>query len=92
MKSRRQEQNPALTVPANDICADLRPLFVSHRGLTGLSSMLPEQISVHVSRRYAENLSWLQTDDERADLVYAVKILVKNDGYIKLGMYGEVKL
>ncbi len=31
------------------------------------------------------------TDDERADLVYAVKIGVKNDGYIKIGMYGEVK-
>lgn len=31
------------------------------------------------------------TDDERADLVYAVKIRVKNDGYIKIGMYGEVK-
>lgn len=31
------------------------------------------------------------TDDERADLVYAVKLLVKNDGYIKIGMYGEVK-
>lgn len=31
------------------------------------------------------------TDDERADLVYAVKIAVKNDGYIKIGMYGEVK-
>ena len=32
------------------------------------------------------------TDDERADLVYAVKISVKNDGFIKIGMYGEVKL
>lgn len=32
------------------------------------------------------------TDDERADLVYAVKIAVKSDGYIKIGMYGEVKL
>ena len=31
------------------------------------------------------------TDDERADLVYAVKIAVKNDGYIKIGMYGEAK-
>lgn len=31
------------------------------------------------------------TDDERADLVYAVKIAVQNDGYIKIGMYGEVK-
>ena len=32
------------------------------------------------------------TDDERADLVYAVKIAVKNDGGVKIGMYGEVKL
>ena len=32
----------------------------------------------------------IQTRDERANLVYAVKILVKNDGAIKLGMYGEV--
>ena len=31
------------------------------------------------------------TNDERADQVYAVKIRVKNDGYIKIGMYGEVK-
>lgn len=31
------------------------------------------------------------TDDERANLVYAVKIAVKNDGYIKIGMYGEAK-
>jgi len=31
------------------------------------------------------------TDDERANLVYAVKIAVKNDGNIKIGMYGEVK-
>ncbi len=32
------------------------------------------------------------TDDERANLVYAVKIAVHNDGYLKIGMYGEVKL
>ncbi|MBQ9356088.1 MAG: HlyD family efflux transporter periplasmic adaptor subunit [Prevotella sp.] len=32
------------------------------------------------------------TDDERADLVYAVKIGVENDGFVKIGMYGEVKL
>ena len=31
------------------------------------------------------------TDDERADLVYALKIAVRNDGNIKIGMYGEVK-
>lgn len=34
----------------------------------------------------------IQTKDERANLVYAVKIKVKNDGFIKIGMYGEVKL
>lgn len=33
----------------------------------------------------------IQTRDERANLVYAVKIAVKNDGYLKIGMYGEVK-
>jgi HlyD family secretion protein len=34
----------------------------------------------------------IQTKEERANLVYAIKIDVKNDGYLKLGMYGEVKL
>lgn len=33
----------------------------------------------------------IQTRDERANLVYAVKIRVKNDGLIKRGMYGDVK-
>ncbi|MEG0011397.1 MAG: HlyD family efflux transporter periplasmic adaptor subunit [Muribaculaceae bacterium] len=33
----------------------------------------------------------IQTRDERANLVYAIKIAVKNDGIIKLGMYGEVQ-
>ena len=54
-------------------------------------------------KEYEGTVSWISsrseftpktilTDDERADLVYAVKIAVKNDGYIKIGMYGEVKL
>src|ERR1700744_1278744 len=33
----------------------------------------------------------IQTRDERANLVYAVKIHVKNDGFLKLGMYGKIK-
>ena len=33
----------------------------------------------------------IQTDDERADLVYALKVAIKNDGYVKIGMYGEVR-
>ncbi|ANH83199.1 secretion protein [Niabella ginsenosidivorans] len=32
----------------------------------------------------------IQTRDERANLVYAIKVRVKNDGYLKIGMYGEV--
>ena len=53
-------------------------------------------------KEYAGTLVWIsdkaeftpktiQTRDERANLVYAVKIAVNNDGLIKLGMYGEVK-
>ncbi|MBR2203711.1 MAG: HlyD family efflux transporter periplasmic adaptor subunit [Prevotella sp.] len=53
-------------------------------------------------KEYAGTVSWISsrseftpktilTDDERADLVYAVKIAVKNDGAIKIGMYGEAK-
>jgi HlyD family secretion protein len=34
----------------------------------------------------------IQTKNERANLVYAIKVNVKNDGYLKIGMYGEVML
>lgn len=34
----------------------------------------------------------IQTKEERANLVYAVKVKVKNDGALKIGMYGEIKL
>ena len=54
------------------------------------------------TREYEGVISWIsdkseftpktiQTQDERANLVYAVKITVKNDGYLKIGMYGQVK-
>jgi len=32
-----------------------------------------------------------KTKEERANLVYATKVKVKNDGYLKIGMYGELK-
>lgn len=52
-------------------------------------------------KEYKGNIIWIsekaeftpktiQTKDERANLVYAVKIGVPNDGYLKIGMYGEV--
>lgn len=34
----------------------------------------------------------IQTNDSRANLVYAVKVSVRNDGRLKLGQYGEVRL
>jgi HlyD family secretion protein len=34
----------------------------------------------------------IQTKNERANLVYAIKVNVKNDGFLKIGMYGEVML
>ena len=54
-------------------------------------------------REYQGTITWIadkaeftpktiQTKEERANLVYATKIKVKNDGYLKIGMYGEVKL
>jgi HlyD family secretion protein len=54
-------------------------------------------------RTYTGTITWIsdkaeftpktiQTKEERANLVYAVKIKVRNDGYLKIGMYGEVQL
>ncbi len=54
-------------------------------------------------REYEGTITWIsdkaeftpktiQTKEERANLVYAIKIKVKNDGYLKIGMYGEVIL
>ena len=34
----------------------------------------------------------VQTKDSRANLVYAAKIAVRNDGRLKIGLYGEVRL
>jgi HlyD family secretion protein len=34
----------------------------------------------------------IQTKKERANLVYAIKVSVKNDGFLRIGMYGEVDL
>lgn len=54
-------------------------------------------------KEYEGTVSWIsseaeftpktiQTRDERSNLVYAIKITVRNDGLIKRGMYGDVKL
>lgn len=51
-------------------------------------------------RKYKGKVAWIaqkaeftpktiQTKDERANLVYAIKVSVENDGMIKIGQYGE---
>lgn len=44
-----------------------------------------------ISRKAEFTPKTIMTKDERANLVYAIKIRVKNDGFIKIGMYAEVK-
>ncbi len=52
-------------------------------------------------REYPGTITWvsdkseftpkgIQTKNERANLVYAIKVAVKNDGFLKIGQYGEV--
>lgn len=52
-------------------------------------------------REYLGTITWvsdkseftpkgIQTKNERANLVYAIKVAVKNDGFLKIGQYGEV--
>ena len=52
-------------------------------------------------KKYTGSIIWISdkaeftpktipTRDERSNLVYAVKIQVQNDGYLRKGMYGEV--
>jgi HlyD family secretion protein len=54
-------------------------------------------------RQYAGKLYWISakaeftprtilTKDERANQVYAIKVRVPNDGYLKIGMHGEIKI
>ncbi len=52
-------------------------------------------------RNYNGNINWIsdkaeftpktiQTKEERQNLVYAIKVSVPNDGFLKIGMYGEL--
>lgn len=53
-------------------------------------------------KEYAGTIIWIsdkaeftpktiQTKEERSNMVYALKVKVKNDGLLKIGMYGEIK-
>ena len=52
-------------------------------------------------REYTGTVTWIsekseftpksiQTKDDRENLVYAVKVAIENDGFVKIGMYGEL--
>ena len=65
-----------------------------------------QQVSVTIdfqdsTKTFPGNITWIsaeseftpkiiQTKEERVNLVYAIKVNVKNDGYLKMGMPGEV--
>jgi HlyD family secretion protein len=78
--------------------------YITSDQLTQLK--LGQQVTVHVDHgkktaTYKGSITWIsstaeftpktiQTRDERANLVYAMKVAVKNDGFLKIGMYGGV--
>lgn len=81
--------------------------YITGTQLSGVKLNQPVKVLVDSGangyRTYNGTISWIsdkaeftpktiQTKEERANLVYAVKIKVKNDGYLKIGMYGEVQL
>lgn len=69
----------------------------------GQKVMVYSDYGSDIGKAYKGTVTWISerseftpktilTKDERAELVYAVKVSVKNDGYIKIGMYGKLKL
>ena len=87
--------------------ADTRHMFITayitSRQLAQVKLGQRVKVFSDTRRSYSGTVTWISpnaeftpksilTDDERADIVYAVKIAVINDGYLKMGMYGEVKL
>ena len=84
--------------------AQLKDMLRKCHILSPIKGIVLEKYVEHGQRKeYAGTISWISsrseftpktilTDDERADLVYAVKVAIKNDGFVKIGMYGEVIL
>lgn len=68
----------------------------------GQSVSVNAEFGTEENKAYQGRVAWIsskaeftpktiQTRDERANLVYAVKVAVKNDGNLKIGMYGSIK-
>ncbi len=89
-----------------DLSSLLLRAYISGEQLSQVKLNQPVKVFVDSGakayRQYEGKLTWIadkaeftpktiQTKNERANQVYAVKILVKNDGYLKIGQYGEVR-
>lgn len=70
---------------------------------TGQTVKVVAEFGKDGNREYEGKITWIsdkseftpktiQTQDERANLVYAVKIAVPNDGNLKIGMYAGIKI
>jgi len=79
--------------------------YITGTQLSGILINQPVKVRIDQGKKdykeYDGTITWIsdksefspktiQTKDERASLVYAIKVKVKNDGYLKIGMYGEV--
>jgi HlyD family secretion protein len=89
-----------------DLSSLILRAYVSGDQLTQVRLGQPVQVFVDSGakeyKQYTGKVTWIadkaeftpktiQTKNERANQVYAVKIVVGNDGYLKIGQYGEVK-
>ena len=81
-------------------------VYVTSSQLTQI--MIGQEVKVFADfgdkrKEYKGNISWIsskaeftpkavQVKDDRDNLVYAIKVSVKNDGYLKIGMYADINL
>ena len=70
---------------------DTVQVFVDNREEDGSNKKAYEGVVTWISDKSEFTPKTIQTKNERANLVYAMKVFVKNDGFLKIGMYGEVK-
>ena len=66
-------------------------VFVDNTDQENKNKKMYEGVVTWISEKSEFTPKTIQTKNERANLVYAMKVSVKNDGYLKIGMYGEVK-
>ncbi len=65
-------------------------VFVDNSSQNKEAMKMYEGVITWISDKSEFTPKTIQTKNERANLVYAMKVSVKNDGYLKIGMYGEV--